>query len=136
MKYPVLDYYKRQSPVQSAPWEVIWRVPYKIYPFFFRVAKAPEIFLGMAPIFFLIYLMKPSFFQFATLENLRCFCHPEKNRVDFTEYPSNHFSGCRLKGKCWVCNLWKKLFLNKIKIWIFYWKYNCLKQTSRSKKAS
>ena len=24
-----------------------------------------------------------------------CFCHHEK-RVDFSEYPSNHFSGCRL----------------------------------------
>ena len=32
------------------------------------------------------------------LENLRCFCHPEKNKVDFTGYPSNHFSGCRLNG--------------------------------------
>ena len=32
------------------------------------------------------------------LENLRCFCHPEKNRVDFTGYHSNHFSGCRLNG--------------------------------------
>ena len=30
--------------------------------------------------------------------NQRCFCHPEKNRVHFTGYPSNHFSGCRLNG--------------------------------------
>ena len=34
-------------------------------------AKAPEI-LGMAPIFFLIYLMKPSFLPG---------CHPKKSQV-------------------------------------------------------
>ena len=33
------------------------------------------------------------------LENLRCFCHPDKNRVHFTRYPSNHFSECKLKGR-------------------------------------
>ena len=33
------------------------------------------------------------------LENLRCFCHPEKSRVNFTGYPSNHFSGCSLNGR-------------------------------------
>ena len=38
------------------------------------------------------------------LENLRCFCNPEKNRVDFTGYPSNHFSGCRLNG--WLSHFW------------------------------
>ena len=32
------------------------------------------------------------------LKNLRCFCHPEKNRVYFIGYPSNDFSGCRLNG--------------------------------------
>ena len=36
------------------------------------------------------------------LENLRCFCHPEKNRVDFAGYPLNHFSGCRLNGWLYV----------------------------------
>jgi len=30
--------------------------------------------------------MKPSFFSG---------CHPEKNRVDITGYPSNHFPRCR-----------------------------------------
>ena len=40
------------------------------------------------------------------LENLRCSCHPEKNRADFTGYPSNHFQGCRLIG-----GLWEKIAL-------------------------
>ena len=40
----------------------------------------------MAPIFFWFTLWNPAFSQVATLENLRCFCHPEKNRVDFTGY--------------------------------------------------
>ena len=35
--------------------------------------------------------MKPSFFS--------CFWHPEKNRVDFTGYPSNHFQGCSLNWR-------------------------------------
>ena len=30
---------------------------YKIYSIFFRVAKAPEIFKGMQPTFFMIYFM-------------------------------------------------------------------------------
>jgi hypothetical protein len=32
------------------------------------------------------------------LENLSFFCYLEKNRGDFTGYPSNHFQGCRLNG--------------------------------------
>ena len=53
----------------------------------------------MAPIFFWFTLWNPAFSQVATLENLRCFCHPEKYRVNFTGYPSDHFSGCRLNGR-------------------------------------
>ena len=51
--------------------------------------------------------MTPNFFQAATLKkiwveatlkkNLRW--HPIKIWVDFTGYPSNHFSGCRLNGR-------------------------------------
>ena len=53
----------------------------------------------MAPIFFWFTLWNPAFSQVATLENLGCFCHREKNRVDFTGCPSNHFPGCRLNGR-------------------------------------
>ena len=71
-------------------WEVIWRVPCKIYPDFFKV-------LGW--FFFLIYKYDTKLFST---------CHPEKTAwvknhpsriwVDFSGYPSNHFLGCRLNG--------------------------------------
>jgi hypothetical protein len=32
------------------------------------------------------------------LENLRCFCHPEKNKVDFIGHPFIFYSGCGLNG--------------------------------------
>ena len=39
----------------------------------------------MSPIFLWYMLWNPAFSHVATPENLRCFCDPEKNRVDFTE---------------------------------------------------
>ena len=60
----------------------------------------------MAPIFFLIHKVNQKKNGCHALENLRCFCHPEKNRVNFTGHPSNHFSGCRLNG--WV-STWNPL---------------------------
>ena len=43
------------------------------------------------PFFFWFTLWNPAFSHVAS--------HPEKNRVDFTGYPSNHFPGCRLNGR-------------------------------------
>ena len=50
-------------------------------------------FLGHGTHFFLIYLMV------ATPENLRCFCYPEKNRVDFTGRLFYKF------GQSWISGL-------------------------------
>ena len=106
---------KTQSPLKSTPWKVSWRVPCKIYPIFFRVAKAPEIFQGMVPIFFqghcyskkeeaawpLLFLNNndPFFFSGCHPRKSQVSCQPEKNKAaDFTGYPSNNFQGCRLNG--------------------------------------
>ena len=59
----------------------------------------------MAPIFFLIHKVNHKKNGCHALKNLRCFCHPEKNMVDFTGYPSNHISGCRLKAN-WCLSLY------------------------------
>ena len=80
---------------------MIWRVPCKIYPIFFTWFS----------------LWNPDFSQVATLENLRCFYHPEKNRADFAVYPSNHFPVCRLNGRQ------SKLFVDVIRLTRAYlWK--------------
>ena len=80
---------------------MIWRVPCKIYPYFSRVHS--DFSRVLTWFFFWFTLWNPAFSQVATRKNLRCFCHPEKNRVDFTGYPSNHFSGCRLNGRIRAC---------------------------------
>ena len=75
------------SPNLSVPWEVIWRVPCKIYPDFYRVP--PKIFFRVAS--------TQIFFMLAPWKKLGVILiNQKKMRVDFKRYPSNHFSGCRL----------------------------------------
>ena len=90
---------------------MIWRVHCKIYSIFFRVAKSPEIFYGMEPNFFLIYLMKLSFFSGCHPRKSQVLLSPWKNRVDFTGYPSNHFPRCRLNGQMSQKTRLKSLFI-------------------------
>ena len=70
----------------------IWYIcPFNLHP--------EKLFEGYPVKSILFFLWNPAFSQDATLENLRCFCHPGKNRVDFTGYHSNHFPGCILNGQ-------------------------------------
>ena len=63
--------------------------------------------------------MTPNFFQAATLKKMCVKNEPIKIWVDFTGYPSNHFSGCRLNGRMtsWWCrqfcvlSVWLSFFL-------------------------
>ena len=57
------------------------------------------------------------------LKSLKCFWNPEKNRVDFTGCPSNHFSGIRLNGQ--LCDKSQKHFQ--------YNKMNIISKNSRQK---
>ena len=76
--------------------------PFNLHPekwFFSGCQKHLSFSRAWHPFVFCFTLWNPAFSQVSTLENLRCFCHHEKNKVDFTGYPSNHFPGCRLNGR-------------------------------------
>ena len=89
---------------------MIWRVPCKIYPFF-QSGKTTWDCLGHGTHFFLIYLMKPSFFLGCQPRKSQVLLSPWKNRVDFTGYPSNHFPRCRLNGQMSQKTRLKSLFI-------------------------
>ena len=81
---------------------MIWRIPCKINPKFYRVP--PEIFFRVAStqIFFWFISITPNFFQAATLKEIWVETtlkylrwHPIKIWVDFKGYSSYHFSGYR-----------------------------------------
>ena len=67
---------------------------------FFRVTFT-RIFSGCSPEFFLINKYETQFFSscgwLEAKKNIRW--HPKKIWVDFTGYPYNHFSGCRLNKR-------------------------------------
>ena len=67
----------------------IRRVSCKIYPIFFRLAKAPEIFKGMATIFFLNHKVNKKKYGCNFLKNLMRFCFlfrvQNKRRNDFNK---------------------------------------------------
>ena len=120
----------KHSPIWFACWEVVWRVPCKIFP-----VKSTQIFSGCLPDFFLIYKYDTQLFSG---------CLPEKDLgrfycTDFTGYPSNQFSGgCRLNGpmlahkyffrcisrwlktKCEILNLFVLTFVNAIQFNSFF----------------
>ena len=73
--------------------------PVKSTLFFSGCQKHLRFSRAWHPFFFWFTISNPDFSQVATLGNLRWFCHPEKNGVDFTGYPSNHFEGCRLNRR-------------------------------------
>ena len=76
--------------------------PCKIYPIFFRVAKAMRFFRAWHPFFSdLPYESEKNGCH--ALENLRCCCHPEK-KDRFYRAPFIFDSGCRLnKGMIQYC---------------------------------
>ena len=78
---------------------MIWRVPCKNYPIVFQDAKCTWDCLGHGTYFFLICLMKPSFFSGWHPKKSQVLLPTWKNRVDLTGYPSNHFPECRLNGR-------------------------------------
>ena len=86
-------------PFNLHPWKWFEGYPVKSTLFFLGWQKHLRFSRAWHPFFFWFTLWNPAFSQVATLENLRCFCHPEKNRADFTGYPPNHFSGCRLNRR-------------------------------------
>ena len=82
---------------------MIWWVPCKIYPDFFRVASTQ--------IFFRVAAWKK--LGVVLIDQKKCE-HPEKTlawfyRVDFTGYPSNHFSGCRLNRRMYLWFFWSSV---------------------------
>ena len=117
--------FSHSPPINLHPWKWFEGYPVKSALFFSGWQEHLRFSRAWHQIFFKVIVIQkekkqPGLFSFwttmahffsqvATLENLSCFCHPEKNRADFTRYPSNHFQGCRLNGGVYHNNFWNKI---------------------------